>query len=77
MKQFAFDKQIQNGIQSYVKTMETRVIDNVQLYLVAFVISLTPEQVEQLKKDQIEFHEASYIFFSDQFINKQIKKDII
>lgn len=52
-------------------------IDNVQLYLVAFVISLTPEQVDQLKKDQIEFHEASYIFFSDQFINKQIKKDII
>ena len=50
-------------------------IDQLEIYLVAFVLSLSHTQLEMLKRDQIEFDEQSFIYFSEDFIDQQIKSD--
>lgn len=37
------DGLVQTGLEKYVTTMKTKVIDNIEAYLAAFVLSLTKD----------------------------------
>ena len=68
---------ISAGLETYTETIETKVLKNLELYLAAFVVSLSHQQLEILKREQTEFTGSSFIFFSEDFVENHIRPDII
>jgi len=68
---------IASGLNTYMNTMKTRVVDSTFTHLIAFIMSLTPEQLQQLQQDQISFESNSFLYVSQDFIKNEISKDVI
>ena len=58
------DGMIQTGLDKYVDTMKTKVVDNIQAHLASFILSLTNDQLSSLQSDQTDFNANSYLYIS-------------
>lgn len=68
---------IANGLNAYVNTVQSRVVEGTFTHLLAFIISLTDDQLQQLQQEQLSFARNSFVYISQEFVEQQIAKDVI
>lgn len=68
---------LSTGLTSYVNTIKSKFVDNAYTTLVAFILSLTEEQMNQLQREQVSFHANSFLYISQEFVKNEIAKDVV
>ena len=63
---------LKQGIDAFVNTVSDVCNERFEAYLVAFVLSLSSNQVNLLHNEQLQFDEPDFMYFSDEFVHKQL-----
>ena len=62
-------------MEIYSDTINQRVIDYTQIQLIAFLLSLTTDQMTWLRQEQKDFKQKSFLYVPEKLINDIISND--
>lgn len=71
----SLDNMLQKGMEIYSDTINQRVIDYTRIQLIAFLLSLTTDQMTWLRQEQKDFKQTSFLYVPEKLINDIISND--